>query len=397
MGRKDSHLARVGRTSGFGIHLRAFGVSQQKMDAWILNYYNHNRNLLAKKTGGPDFDARMAADAISRGEYKPDRSYSLSGGAAYSREKQVYMKYLGLATKGHMVTERMKVYAAALTADPSPRMDLLRRYAASFKLWCPQTNYTAGTIQQNGYRHYRIRPLLMALYAVKKAQEADVEFNTDDLILSGLAYYWEDSVGLVTEDLMKKEIDGYVQQKAQEDPDYHSLFAGLMKDLKQRANGNPSVLRLLNETYAFQRKCRNAGNDAFCAIIFLRHLGWIETDDVQPTHWSCTQQAYPGTPVVPEYNIIRLTDEGEDVLDQELQRIPIWYRDIRVVRNDEHVFDLIAVINRLAASGRTEYPASETRIIEELKQLGLDPIVENNVITVVDRPVFELQYDMPDE
>ncbi len=366
------------------------------MDAWILNYYKHSCDLLSKKTGGPDFDARMAADAISRGEYKPDRPYDLKGGAAYNREKLVYMKYLGLATKGHMITERMKAYAAGLTGSPTERVGLLRQYAASMKWWCPQTNYTRGTIQQNGYRHYRIRPFLMALYAVQEANKAGIQFNTDDLVLSGLAYYWEDSFGIVRESFMKDRIAAYVQEKTRTNPDYHARFATLMTELRERASNNPAVLQILDETYAFERKCRNAGNDAFCAIIFLRHLGWIETDEVKPDHWSCTQQAYPGTPAVPEYNIIRLTDEGKDVLDQELQRIPIWHRDILEVRRDEHVFDLIAIVNRLAASGSTQYPPGEERIIEDLKRLGLEPLVNNNVITVVDRPVFELQYDMPD-
>jgi hypothetical protein len=391
-----SHLHRIGRTSGFGIHLRGFGVSQEKMDAWILNYYKHNRNLLQRKIGGPDFDARMAADAISRGEYKPERTHSLTGGAAYNREKQLYMKYLGLATKGHMVTERMKAYASALAAGKN-RLELLCQYTASIKLWCPQTAYVGGTLQQNGYRHYRIRPSLMVLFAVNEAANVGVEFNTDDLVLSALAYYWEDSVGRVSETFIKDRISCYLAEKAQGNIDYRSRFESLMADLKRRAKKDRTVLNLLNEHYAFARKCRNAGNDAYCGIIFWRHLGWIATESHRPRHWSCTQQSYPGTPAVPEYNIINLTPKGKTILDAEINKVPIWHRDMLAIRNDDSIFNLIATVNRLAASGHSQEQTIDDRTIEDLIALGLKPIVQNNVITVGNRPIFELQYDMPDD
>lgn len=92
--RSERHRRRVGRSSGFALHLRAAGVDQQKMDEMISVYLRMESDLLGQETSTTDFNARMSIEAIARGDYQPDRNCSLEGPSANVREKLRYMKYL---------------------------------------------------------------------------------------------------------------------------------------------------------------------------------------------------------------------------------------------------------------------------------------------------------------
>lgn len=389
MAKKDKHTRREGRTSGFAIHYRNLGVDQNKMDKWILNYYEHNKDLLAETLRGQRLNLKLSAAAIAQGRYRPDRAHSLTGAAAYAREKQKYMKDLGLATKGNSITERMKSYVRAITGAGQNRNDLLKSFAARMKLWCPQTNKTKGTISQNGYRHYRIRPLLMVLYTLDYA--GSVEVTTDDLVLSALRYFTEDECSLVDEAFLMEHIRNYLENKKSSGVNFETKF----RTLFARILANKEAAKITSEPYAFQRKCRNAGNEAYCVLIFLRKLGLVAAQKVVPKSWSCTQQKYPGTPPVPEYNIVTLKAEGKKLLSEHIRKVPVWFEDIKEVRQD-NVYELVAIINKLAVSGKHPAEGINQETLDQLKALGLDAKINESYLTVKERPIFELQYDMPD-
>lgn len=389
--KKHKHTKREGRTSGFAIHYRHLGVDQRKMDKWILNYYNANRNLLAETLSGQRLHVKLSATAIAQGIYSPDRTYSLTGAAAYVREKQKYMKDLGLATKGNSITERMKSYIRALKNKGQNRDTLLKNFSIQMKLWCPQTMKTKGTISQNGYRHYRIRPLLMVLYTLEYAKSMQVEVTTDDLVLSALKYFPEDEYPLINEAFLMKHIRTYIKTKKSMGINYESEFTTLFS----RIYSNKDAKKIVADEYAFQRKCRNAGNEAYCVLIFLRNIGFVNTQKVVPKTWSCTQQKYPGTPSVPEHNTVSLTHEGEKLLSCNIKKVPIWFEDIKKVCQN-NVFELVAIINTLAKIAKYPVKGISKKTLEHLKALGLNPKVSRHHFIVKERPIFELQYDMPD-
>jgi len=200
----------------------------------------------------------------------------------------------------------------------------------------------------------------------------------------------------VDEGFLKKYIDEYFSNKAQNLPDYRAGFESQM----DRVEGDLGEELRANDPCAFERKCRNAANDAYCLIILMRGADLIEADNRNAAigHWSATQQAYDDTPKVPEFNVVRLKETGRKLLAETIELLPIWYEDI------------CALIPSGAGTARPRMAffvkelglgnnISEKEISSEerecLATLGLEGKCENGVFVPNHRPVFELQYDMP--
>ena len=389
MSRRHRHLQRIGRSSGFAVHYRNLGVRQEIMDRWIQGYYRHHGDLLRQVMRGPEFNALMGIEAIARGDYRPDRTHSLAGAAAYDREKKKYMKDLGLARKDDAITEKMAQYIRILEQG-GDLIRFLREQAIKIKLFCPQTNVANWSPRQNGYAHYRIRPLVMLLYAVQTGNELGIEINTDDIVLSAFRFFTPREQALIDEEFMMEYIREYMERKLRGEIDYQREFESMM----QRVETDLREDLRSQDSHAFARKCRNAANEAYCAIIFVRFLGWVNAPKgARPGHWSATQQAYGDTPVVPEYNILTLTEAGETALNDALGIAPIWYKDIEAIFG-QRCFREIEIINRLALTGEYRGELSESQI-QGLQALGIELISDDGAFRAIRPPVFDLQYDMP--
>ena len=208
--RRQSHRRRTGKTRGFCLHYRHPGVQQRKMDRWISEYHKEISSVLSKGSRGQLFNIQMGTKAIARGDYIPDRACDLKGVAAYDREKFKGMKDLGLATKDDLITQRMREYLSAIGNDRL-KTELLRNYGMRIKLQCPQTvwRFFRPGHRQNGYAHYRIRPLVMFLYAIKRGNDTGVDVNTDDIALSAFLYFTPMQQPLVNEDYLTNYINDY--------------------------------------------------------------------------------------------------------------------------------------------------------------------------------------------
>ena len=393
----ERHRRRVGRSSGFALHLRAAGVDQQKMDEIILDYLRKESDLLGQEMRPTDFNAHMSIEAIARGDYQPDRPCSLEGPSANVREKLRYMKYLGFIRKDGFRTQVLTDYVRALNANDSvARLNLLQHRIARWKLCCPQGDGGKWTPKQNGYRHYRIRPGIMFLYAVKSAEDHGVEIDTDDLTLTALHFFTPAQCNRVDEEFLKNHIEQYFVRKARSLPDYRAEFESQM----DRVESDLGEDLRLNDPRAFKRKCRNSANDAYCLIILMRKVDLIETDNRNPaiSHWSATQQSYDRTPKVPEFNVLRLTEAGRQLLADSIELLPIWYKDIcALISPDTHNGQaaLAFCVNKLCLDNNISQDLISEDQLGYLEALGLSCKCENGRVTPDHRPVFELQYDMP--
>jgi len=395
--RTDRHKRRIGRSSGFVLHFRGAGVDQKKMDDIILDYLRKKGDLLGEETRPADFNARMGIEAIARGDYRPDRAWSLEGISANVREKLKYMKDLGFIRKDDYRTQVLVDYVRILQAkDSAARLNLLQQRIGYWKLPCPQGAGPKWTPRQNGYRHYRIRPGIMFLYAVKSAEDHGVEIDTDDLMLSALRFFTPREYDCINEEFLKNYIDEYFTNKAESLPDYRAEFESQM-DRVERDLGEQ--LRA-SDPCAFARKCRNAANDAYCLIILMREVDLIEADNRNATvgHWSATQQAYDKTPKVPEFNVVRLKEAGKKLLSETIELLPIWYEDIctQIPSNAGEARARIAFfVKELCLGNNLSEKGISRKEFECLANLGLLGGCENGVFVPNRRPVFELQYDMP--
>jgi len=395
--RSERHRRRVGRSSGFALHLRAAGVDQQKMDEIIVDYLRMESDLLGQETRPTDFNARMGIEAIARGDYRPDRACSLEGPSANVREKLRYMKYLGFIRKDGFRTQILTDYVRALNANDSvSRLNLLQRRVARWKLRCPQGAGAAWTPQQNGYRHYRIRPGIMLLYAVKSAEDHGVEIDTDDLTLTALRFFTPAQHNRIDEEFLKNHIDQYFTSKARSLPDYRAEFESQMARVERDLGKN---LRA-NDPYAFARKCRNAANDAYCMIILMRKVSLVEAPNgnTKIEHWSATQESYDQTGKVPEFNIVTLTDAGKQLLAESVNLLPIWYEDICALipqDTEKGRARITFFIKELSLGNNISEDGISKEELECLANLGVLGRCENGVFIPNRRPVFELQYDMP--
>jgi len=395
--RSERHRRRVGRSSGFVLHFRGAGVDQEKMDKIILDYLRKKADLLGEDTSSADFNAQMAIEVIARGDYQPDRTQNLEGTSAYVREKLKYMKDLGFIRNDGCLTQALRDYARiSQTNDHVARLKLLQQRIGCWKLPCPQGVGPGWAPRQNGYRHYRIRPGIMFLYAVKSAEDHGVEIDTDDLALSALRFFTPHQHERVDEEFLKNHIDEYFTRKAESLPDYKAEFESQMDRVERDLGEN---LRA-NNPCAFAMKCRNATNNAYCLIILMRKVDLIEADNRNSAigHWSGTQQAYDNTGKVPEFNIVTLTEAGRQLLAESIELLPIWYEDIySLIPSDAHEGQarLVFHINKLCLDNSIFQDTISDDEVEYLEALGLSGRSENGVFIPDRRPIFELQYDMP--
>jgi hypothetical protein len=389
------HRKRIGKSSGFVIHFRGAGVDQETMDRIILDYFRKTSDLLRPNGTRTDFNARMGIDAIARGDYLPDRTSKLEGISAYIREKLKYMKDLGLIRRDDFTTHKMSEYVRILeSGDVTAKKKFLQDRVAKWKLISPQGARTRWTPRQNGYLHYRIRPGIMLLYAIKCAERQGVEIDTDDLMLSALRFFTPKENSCVDEDFIKEHIENYFKRKARSIPDYESEFVKQM----QRVETDLGIDLREEDPHAFSRKCRNAANDAYCLIIFMRNAGVMNTENRNNAvgHWSATQQAYESTPRVPEFNVLSLTDAGKHVLEDSLKKEPIWYEDIQMIFLEKDTRTRMAfLVNELAQGGNLSSENVTAEEIEQLHELHLEGSVRGSMFIPEKLPVFELQYDMP--
>lgn len=395
--RSDRHKKRIGRSSGFALHLRAAGVDQEKMDEVILDYLRKKADLLGEETSSADFNAQMAIEAIVRGDYQPDRTQNLEGTSANIREKLKYMKDLGFIRKDGFHTHVLVDYVRILQANDSMgRLNILQQRIGRWKLPCPQGAGARWTPRQNGYRHYRIRPGIMFLYALKSAEDHSMEIDTDDLTLTALRFFTPAQQDRVDEEFLKNHIDEYFTRKAESLPDYRAEFESQM-DRVERDLGED--LRA-NYPCAFARKCRNAANEAYCLIILMRKVSLIEAPSCNEAigHWSATQQKYEKTGKVPEFNIVRLKDAGKRLLLESINLLPVWYEDICEVmssREDKEQAKMADFVNELSVGNDISQDIISNDEIDCLANLGLSGRCENGVFIPDRRPVFEQQYDRP--
>lgn len=384
---------RVGKSSGFTIHFRGAGVDQEKMDQIALDYAKKKRDLLNRATSKTDFNARMGIDAIADGRYRPDRTASLDGTAANIREKLRYMKDLGLVRSDHYATQRMRVYARIVqSGDQKAKLGFLQDCVGRWKILSPQGSSAGWTPTQNGYQHYRIRPGVMALYAVDRAQAYGLDADTDDLALSALRFFTPRQKSLVDEAFLTSHIDTYFKEKAQNGIDYEGEFE-MQMDRVEKDLGK--ALRK-TDADAFARKCRNAGNSGYCFTIFLRNAGVVDTQNLNHNvpHWSATQQSYENTPRVPQFNLLQMTAEGAKVLADAASRVPVWYADIERMFYSQRS-RMAFLVNELAqgaALSSTELSAAE---ISALARLGVSGVVQGGIFVPDKLPLFDLQSDMP--
>ena len=384
---------RKGRSSGFVIHFRGAAVDQDKMDMIILDYARRTGDLLRQNGTRTEFNARMGIDAIAAGLYRPDRSSSLEGISANIREKLKYMKDLGLVRRDDYATERMAEYVGILNAgNTDAKQRFLQDCVGRWKLLCPQGSRARWTPNQNGYLHYRIRPGTMLLYAAQCAEDEGVEIDTDDVMLSVLRFFTEKEKAIVDESFLRTHIERYFARKARRAPNYRREFEKQM----DRVERDLGMKLRAGDHNAFARKCRNAANDAYCFIIFLRNAGVVETENRNSSinHWSATQQAYEHTPRVPEFNVLTFTDAGRRVLREGLERIPIWFEDIRQVCPAQESRTAF-LVNELALGVDLDRAHVTAEDIRHLARLGLKGSFRGNAFVPTKRPAFELQYDMP--
>ena len=395
--RTERHKTRIGTSSGFAIHFRGAGVDQEKMDKIILDYLRKKADLLGEDTSSADFNAQMAIEVIARGDYQPDRTQNLEGTSAYVREKLKYMKDLGFIRDDGYLTQTLRDYARISQAnDSAARLNLLQQRIGCWKLRCPQGARGRWTPKQNGYRHYRIRPGIMFLYALKSAEDHGVEIDTDDLALSALRFFTPAQQDRVDEEFLKNHIDQYFAGKAESLPDYKAEFESQMDRVERDLGEN---LRA-NDPCAFARKCRAATNNAYCLIILMRKVDLIETDNRNSAigHWSGTQQAYDNTKNVPEFNVVTLKDAGRRLLLELINLLPIWYEDICALissRVEEDRKRMADFVERLALGENIPQSDISEQELEYLARLGLTGRCEDRVFIPERRPVFEQQYDRP--
>ncbi len=383
------HTERIGVSSGFCLHYRHPGVNQEKMDRMIQQFFRENADLLRRPMAAGDFDALMGAKAIAAGDYLPDRLQSLAGAAAYQREKKKYMKDFGLARADALITNRMYQYIKILETG-GDKIGFLQEQALKMKLMCPQIANKNWTPKQNGYKHYRIRPTVMFLYAIKQAQTREVGANTDDIALSAFRFFTPREQALVDEAFLMRHIDAYFNRKAKTGIDYEQEFRALMTRVERDLRYSLTSM----DIQAFARKCRNAGNEIFCTIIFLRQLRLVDAPKIQPTGWSCTQQRYEDTPPVPEFNVLNLTAEGERALMDALSMVPVWHTDLVEVFGAE-CFREIEFVNHLSNGQQISAGDITDEQVNGLSEVDLVLLRKAGVYHAERVPVFELQYDMP--
>lgn len=384
---RKSHLRRTGKTRGFTLHYRHLGVNQNKMDRWIKEYHTQLSSIISRGTRGQAFNIFMGTRAIAKGDYKPDRAWDLKGVAAYDREKKKYMKDLGLATKDDLISQRLLSYITTLTKGNDTVM-MLREYGSRMKLQSPQATWNTfkrGS-RQAGYSHYRIRPLTMFLYAIKSGNDRGLDVNTDDIALSSFLYFPPWKCNRVDEKFLKKWIDDYFDHKLKQRVKYESIFKKLFKEVKEELECK------VTHPYAFEQKCRNAGNEIYCTSLFLRYIDVINIYETKPKHWSCTQMSYNKTGPA-GYGFFSLTPDGKNELKKALSLIPVWHKDIRDTFGNNWV-EAVNIINLFSKNKEVSQGTISEDMIPLFSSLGITLKQTERGYRALEIPDFDLQYDL---
>lgn len=348
----DRHQMRIVTGRAFAIHTRSLAPDIDKMNN-VVREVERRVSHIFFNAKGVQFDRQLGLGVATAIAYGMEKS-STAGLEAYMREKKVFMKYLGLFRSDQILPKRLDRYLAALNSG-GDHFALLREFALGMKLMCPQvatTKFEKGD-RQAGWGNYRIRPIVMALYAINTAAERNIEANTDDMVLAPLRFFPPYQRDPVTEAFLMKFIDEYFDRKAKQSIDYEKEFRAMYADVLAERKKN--IATDYNDE-DFKRKCRNAANDAWCLLIFLKTIGLIEVDNQNPARWSSTQQRYGHTFGV-QYQVVRLTADGKAGLAGALDRIPVWYEDITALSPLVQVRDAVTnAVEELAESG--SFPVS---------------------------------------
>ena len=181
-----THQDRNVTGRAFSLHLRTFAKVLEKIDGFFEAYKREVNNLLFN-ISGQQLDRRMGLRAAGLNILQVDKN-SLEGVQAHQREIKVFLKYMGFIRPENYITMRGENY---LNATNNQRKALLIESSARFKMTCPlnrDNDYFKGN-DQASYSHYRIRPVIMTLYAIQKAKNLNVEIDTDDILLTALRFY----------------------------------------------------------------------------------------------------------------------------------------------------------------------------------------------------------------
>lgn len=388
MSRSQSHVSRNVTGRAFTVHLRCFAKNIEKLNRFLQEYRKEVESILFNLEG-EQFDRRLGIKGMAS-EILRIESSSLEGVQAHAREIKVFSKYLGLIRPENMITSRGEAYLNALESHQN-YLGLLAEYAMKIKLMCPLVRSYIYQVGQNqaSYANYRIRPIVMTLYAIKQGKELGLEVDTDDIALTSLLFYPPHKQRTVTERFLKSKIDDYFARKSKNDIDYEKEFRSLYHELLAETNANP----IEDE---FRQKSRNSANNVWCFLIFLRDINLIDAEDSESAHWSSTRQIPESSRTFPVgYQLLDVTDLGEKMLQDSMNCVPVWHKDImHIIGFSSEQYPIIRALESLKHSGRLVNSPDE-HLVENLGRLGIDVSLDkdNNYVSSV-KPIFEREYDI---
>ncbi len=387
---REPHEYRQVTGRAFAIHLRCFGKNIDKMNTFLKVYKKEVEDIFFKLEG-VQFDRRLGIKGMAEEILHVEKS-SLEGIQAHARELKVCSKYLGLIRKENLVTSRGEDYINTLGSGGN-HIGLLQDYAMKIKLLCPSVNtylYRKGQ-DQASYANYRIRITPMVLYAIKTGKNYGVYVNTDDIALTSLLFYPPYKQSVVTESFLMSAIDKYFIKKSKHGIDYEQEFSNLFDELLAETGAK-------FDEDEFKQKLRNSANNAWCFLIFLRDIGLIDVEDTTPTHWSITQQVPETSNTFPtSYQILELTDKGEELLKESFNFTPVWNKDIKdMVMQPGEGKRIIQSITTLQKKQELNQDKMDSDLIDYLKELGVNLVLDNKKGVYVPKtiPLFDPEYDM---
>lgn len=382
----SAHLDRNVTGRSFSLHLRTFAKAIAKIDGFF-EEYRKEVNSIFFNLKGQQLDKKMGLRVAGLDILKVDKG-SLEGVQAHQREIKVFLKYMGFIRPENYITIKGENY---LNANKNQRRALLIESASRFKITCPlirDNDHIKGN-EQASYGHYRIRPVIMTLYAIRKAQELKIEIDTDDILLSALRFYPpEIHRRLVDEKFLISSIDSYLAGKTTAAIDYKDEFTKMYNEVLSENGRNWS-------DEGFKQKCRNAANNVWCFLIFLEELGLVKLSLEQCRHWSSTEQVPTTSSTFPvAYHKVTLTIEGERVLNNEFNKIPIWFKDVPtslLFMERNKIIDIFSIIGKDNCIGRNK--VSE-EIKSSLEKFGIKLREDGDYFIPEREIIFDIEYDI---
>ena len=381
-----THVDRNVSGRSFSLHLRTFAKVLEKIDGFFEEYRNEVNSVFFN-IHGQQLDRKMGLRVAGLNILKVDKN-SLEGVQAHQREIKVFLKYMGFIRPENYITVRGENY---LNANSNQRKAILIESASRFKMTCPlirDNDYIKGN-DQASYGHYRIRPVIMTLYAIQKASNLNVEIDTDDILLTALRFYPpEIQRRIVNESFLISNIDSYLIRKSTIGIDYQREFTQMYNEVLSE-NG-----RTWNDE-VFKQKCRNAANNIWCFLIFLQELGLVELSEETSQHWSSTNQIPSTSSTFPvAYHKVKLRTEGEAVLNYEVNKQPIWFKDMSSSLRFIHHAETIEILDVIGKDNRIE----KTRVSEEIRswldESGIILHEEGNFYVPEREIIFDSEYDV---